>query len=55
MSEHSQDWIDDCRHFYGKVLNGAAGHWCAEWDGLPVDETVEEYAFCKCELEEVKT
>lgn len=44
----SQDWIDDCMEFYGEVLTGEKGHWCPEWDDLPIDETCEEFKYCTC-------
>lgn len=44
----SQDWIDDCMEFYGEVLIGKYAHWCPEWDGLPIDETCEEFKVCQC-------
>lgn len=44
----SQDWIDDCKEFWGKVLTGKYGHWCNEWDGLPIDETCQEFKCCNC-------
>lgn len=44
----SEDWIEDCLHWRGKVLTGKYGHWCPEWDYLPIDETCEEWGIC-CE------
>ena len=44
----SQDWIDDCQKWRGRLLTGAKGHWCDDWDGLPVDETCDEFP-CVCE------
>lgn len=47
--EYSDDWKEDCMHFHGRVLTGKDGHWCHDWDGLPIDETcVNEYACCTC-------
>lgn len=44
----SQDWIDDCTKFYGKVLTGADAHWCPDWDFLPIDSTCKEIECCTC-------
>jgi hypothetical protein len=44
----SQDWIDDCMHFYGEVLYGKNAHWCADWDDLPIDESCDEMKYCTC-------
>lgn len=51
----SQDWIDDCIEFYGKVLTGKFAHWCPEWDGLPIDETCPEFKVCTCYSEKDMT
>jgi hypothetical protein len=48
MPEPSQDWIDDCLRWRGKVLTGKYAHWCHEWDSLPVDETTPEWPTCTC-------
>ena len=40
-------WEDDCREFRGDVLTGQHGHWCWEYDGLPVDETCSEWPCCE--------
>jgi hypothetical protein len=44
----SDDWIEDCLHWWGVVLTGEDGHWCYEWDELPIDETCKEYEYCTC-------
>lgn len=45
----SQDWIDDCLKYWGRVLTGKHAHWCADWDFLPIDETTEvEFSGCSC-------
>ena len=46
-------WAADCLRWRGKVLTGKRRHWCADYDGLPVDETTPEWP-CACakELEE---
>lgn len=38
----------DCLRYMGKVLTGEFRHWCPDWDGLPIDETVPEYGCCTC-------
>lgn len=42
-----QGWVDDCKHWRGRLLTGKHGHWCQAWDGLPVDETCPEWP-CEC-------
>lgn len=49
---HSKDWEEDCLHYWGKVLTGEFGHWCWDWDFLPVDETCDEFKTCGCFTEE---
>lgn len=47
--EDAGEWIADCLKWRGELLNGYHAHWCAEWDGLPVDETtVEEFGYGSC-------
>lgn len=29
-------------------LTGKYKHYCFEFDGLPVDETMEEFVYCNC-------
>ncbi len=41
-------WVNDCIRWRGEVLHGHHIHWCFEYDGLPVDETSQEYAHCNC-------
>jgi hypothetical protein len=43
----SADWVEDCLQWRGRVLEGRYGHWCMEWDELPVDETCHEWP-CGC-------
>jgi len=42
------NWARDCMKYYGHVLNGKMGHWCWDWDELPVDETCKEFEACSC-------
>jgi hypothetical protein len=51
MGKMSQQWIDDCIKWRGRVLTGKHGHWCGEWDDLPVDETTDEWP-CGCIIAE---
>lgn len=44
----SPEWYQDCMHWRGRVLTGKYAHWCNDWDGLPIDETCEEWP-CVCE------
>ena len=39
---HADDWEHDCLLSHGRVLTGQLAHWCAERDGLPLDETTTE-------------
>jgi hypothetical protein len=41
-------WVEDCMRWRGKVLDGKYAHWCYDWDGLPVDETTDEFECCTC-------
>lgn len=43
----SQDWIDECTKWCGRVLTGKYSHWCPDWDFLPIDETRDEWP-CVC-------
>jgi len=52
MNELSNDWKEDCLHFWGKVLTGKYCHWCADWDYLSLDETCHPFAYCNCERDE---
>ena len=47
MINPSQDWIEDCIRWRGKVLTGKHAHWCFDYDQLPVDETCDEWP-CSC-------
>jgi hypothetical protein len=38
-------------YWRGVVLTGKYAHWCDEWDGLPIDETCEEWP-CGCGIKE---
>ena len=42
-------WQADCLHWRKRVLSGRFAHWCPEWDGLPMDETCEEWP-CGCQF-----
>lgn len=42
------NWEADCLRWRGMVLTGDWGHWCFDWDGLPVDETTDEISCCTC-------
>ncbi len=50
----SADWISDCHKWRGRLLIGKFGHWCHDWDGLPVDETTPEWDCCTCYTEDEK-
>lgn len=40
--EWSDEWVQDCATWHGRVLTGRLAHWCSDWDGLPMDETCQE-------------
>lgn len=44
----TENWVEDCKRWHGKEMTGRFAHWCNEWDGLPTDETCEEFAVCSC-------
>jgi len=48
MKEVSEDWIEDCLKFHGRILNGENAHWCLDWDFLPIDSTCEAEMECCC-------
>jgi hypothetical protein len=41
-------WLEECLRWRGKLLDGQFRHICDDWDGLPVDETCDEFAVCSC-------
>ena len=41
---------EDCLKWRGKVLTGKKAHWCNDWDGLPIDETCDEFQSCHCQF-----
>lgn len=43
-------WEKDCLKWGGKVLTGKWGHYCYDWDDLPIDETCEEFNYCFCKF-----
>ena len=42
------DWKIECLKWQGKVLTGDKCHYCHSWDGLPIDETCDEFECCQC-------
>lgn len=44
----SKEWFEDCKRWLGYTLEGQYRHWCNDWDGLPVDETMPEFETCTC-------
>jgi hypothetical protein len=44
------EFVADCLKWRGHVLIGERGHFCLDWDGLPVDETTPEIDTCHCVL-----
>lgn len=45
----SEQWAADCLKWRGSILAGVHGHWCPEWDDLPIDETCREWP-CQCQI-----
>lgn len=41
-------WEEECMRWRGRKLTGKFQHYCHDWDGLPVDETTEEFLACTC-------
>ena len=39
-------WKADCLKWHGRILIGKDAHYCYDWDGLPIDETCEEFRCC---------
>ena len=46
-AEIARAWVESCMPWRGAVLIGKYGHYCYEWDGLPVDESCLEWP-CAC-------
>ena len=42
-------WIKNCQRWRGKALDGDFAHYCNSYDGLPMDETCEEWP-CGCNI-----
>lgn len=42
------EWKEDCVKWWGKILTGQSAHRCYDWDGLPIDETCDEFDCCIC-------
>jgi hypothetical protein len=42
----SAEFQFDCIKWRRVVLTGKFAHWCNDWDGLPVDETCDEFTSC---------
>jgi len=43
----SDQWKAESLRWRGRVLTGIYGHWCPDWDDLPIDETCPEWP-CPC-------
>lgn len=43
---HTDEFKRDSMKWRGVVLTGEFAHWCYDWDGLPVDETCDEFTCC---------
>ena len=49
LMEDQLQWEKECIEWRGKVLTGEFRHYCAEFDGLPVDDTCFiEISVCTC-------
>jgi hypothetical protein len=47
-AERDRQFRADCWHWYKEYLTGRFGHWCPDWDDLPIDETCSEFSSCGC-------
>jgi hypothetical protein len=43
----TDEWNKQCLHYRGRILTGEHGHYCPDWDELPIDETCQEWP-CPC-------
>jgi hypothetical protein len=43
---------EECLAMYGELLTGGHKHFCWEWDGLPIDDTMDEFECCLCYKED---
>ena len=48
-AKYSIAWKLDCLRWRGAVLTGKHGHWCPDYDFLPIDETSNEWP-CPCSV-----
>jgi hypothetical protein len=44
----TEEWAEHCQEWYGRILSGEFAHYCADWDDMPLDENVTEFACCTC-------
>jgi len=49
-SEDLSEWEVECLARWGRILTGSKGHWCPEWDGMPIDSTCTEFDTCMCDV-----
>jgi hypothetical protein len=49
--DKESEWAQECNHFHGHELTGRLGHWCPDWDYLPIDEHCQELEACCCTWE----
>jgi hypothetical protein len=50
------DWTEmtfeeDSLKHHGVILTGRFAHNCPDWDYMPLDETLGEFAYCSCYLD----
>jgi len=50
VSEYPDTFEGDCMRYRRRILTGKYAHTCWDWDGLPIDETCEEWP-CACQAE----
>lgn len=48
MEKEISEFDQDSLAFHGTTLKGKYKHYCNEFDGLPIDETCIEFAYCLC-------
>ncbi len=51
VAQYGKDsWKAESFRWRGRILEGEAAHWCADWDYLPIDEICPEWP-CACAAE----
>lgn len=48
MVQYDDEFRADFIKWQGREPHGNYGHWCNEWDDLPIDELCTEITACSC-------